>query len=111
MLSRITSYNVCYTKLLREAGDEVADNGLADHDLHGEPGRLVEMGHGGRGDGGQDGHDRVHLVLGRITSYNVCYTKLLRNLHRDDHRDHDAKEHVAGAEGLAHALREPGKQA
>ena len=46
--NRITSYNVCYTKLLRAEDGE----GREAHAL---------------GDG-----------AGRITSYNLCYTKLLR---------------------------------
>ena len=48
-VSRITSYNVCYTKLLR-------------------PRRQPDAGH----------HDPAGGDRGRITSYNVCYTKLLR---------------------------------
>ena len=48
---RITSYNVCYTKLLRA-------------DLH---------------RGSHRTHARVLRCRGRITSYNVCYTKLLRS--------------------------------
>ena len=60
---RITSYNVCYTKLLRDkhpdwAGDE--------HEQHGESKTWK--------------HNCRQLT--RITSYNVCYTKLLRKRSR-----------------------------
>ena len=50
---RITSYNVCYTKLLRGV--------LGDYALSLGKGYLI---HG--------------TLYHRITSYNVCYTKLLR---------------------------------
>ena len=65
MQLRITSYNVCYTKLLR---DQRHTNAGPDH-LH-------------------QGRERTSLHQctgrrrGRITSYNVCYTKLLRGSRR-----------------------------
>ena len=43
----------------------------------------------------------VEIILLRITSYNVCYTKLLREVHRD--RDQ------AEAERLAERLDEGGR--
>ena len=54
---RITSYNVCYTKLLRPR--QQVEHAEADADQCKK--RQVR--------------DPTHL---RITSYNVCYTKLLR---------------------------------
>ena len=64
-MSRITSYNVCYTKLLR--GENPEENDLwfkykipeTGGGLSSTPFDLVKFGN-------------------RITSYNVCYTKLLR---------------------------------
>ena len=53
-LGRITSYNVCYTKLLRKA------------ELHYPPETEQQAG------------ERENRDQARITSYNVCYTKLLR---------------------------------
>ena len=68
---RITSYNVCYTKLLRvvEAGEALGIAGgriaeAADLGLVGEE----QTEHAADAGGGER----------RITSYNVCYTKLLR---------------------------------
>ena len=68
---RITSYNVCYTKLLRF--DALALS------------RYLGGGMGGGGGGGDlagnprsDFPDTAEWF--RITSYNVCYTKLLRNI-------------------------------
>ena len=104
---RITSYNVCYTKLLRlgQIGDQRRQRkGQAGRD---EPGigLGVVTEHAAEGNGRHDGGyghadhaDRIEVVkVGaleldqrraeakrlvdrqvRITSYNVCYTKLLR---------------------------------
>ena len=60
---RITSYNVCYTKLLRFKGipREVAERSAL----------ALAFSCGAR---------RWLLGTSRITSYNVCYTKLLRTL-------------------------------
>ena len=52
---RITSYNVCYTKLLRCS--------IARHIVH-----LLMKAF----------FSAVTMIRARITSYNVCYTKLLR---------------------------------
>ena len=58
--ARITSYNVCYTKLLRASVFEKSEKFI----------RCSDNG-------------KFILVrdIGRITSYNVCYTKLLRVRH------------------------------
>ena len=56
---RITSYNVCYTKLLRKKPYKHPKVNKAELD-------YIR----------QDQEDDE--VEGRITSYNVCYTKLLR---------------------------------
>ena len=56
--NRITSYNVCYTKLLRYV--------------------LYARGAVGLGDGVEASRAGSLVGRGRITSYNVCYTKLLR---------------------------------
>ena len=70
---RITSYNVCYTKLLR--ADILCFNFLA-VPQHRHPvcnfKNLMKMM--------RNIYDRhtLLLYLTRITSYNVCYTKLLR---------------------------------
>ena len=55
-VSRLTSYNVCYTKLLRVHLAQLGHHVVQDLDVAAE----------------QD------LLAHRITSYNVCYTKLLR---------------------------------
>ena len=132
MHPRITSYNVCYTKLLRDqqgrmeiavadmaedrrdeagcgdvflrAGDAFGQFGDRHADVGGQraaagaelqageigvvaglpelasvfrPGRPFETGAGMFGGQGFDGL-RLFFDAGRITSYNVCYTKLLR---------------------------------
>ena len=70
---RITSYNVCYTKLLRTA---IRDNNpvifFEDKMMYQLKGPVPEE----------------EYTIPRITSYNVCYTKLLRldvEVHRPDH--------------------------
>ena len=79
-MSRITSYNVCYTKLLRAMVNSSIFTGdffnLAPGDkaLHCLPANFIA---------GKMMLVRA-MILGleidliRITSYNVCYTKLLR---------------------------------
>ena len=73
----ITSYSIHYTKLY----DDIAEDGLIFHGRHVVVGDDMEVA--GRGD------EDVRLGVGfvpvdvgpkqrRITSYNVCYTKLLR---------------------------------
>ena len=98
-MPRITSYNVCYTKLLREpsailafrdeypelvneelrnAAEELAKNALLFEefvDAEIEKGNITAE---------QFTTDSKNILLhghcqqNRITSYNVCYTKLLR---------------------------------
>ena len=85
MSPRITSYNVCYTKLLRiESETRVRRLRLgsiepteinADLIAHIAASRIIcphlhiPL---------QSGDDAVLQRMRRITSYNVCYTKLLR---------------------------------
>ena len=89
---RITSYNVCYTKLLREyeeshsKGQRIQDsrdlrkNGpeASDPPCY----RILETASGNRFFKNQPRRrgvsDRICGRTCRITSYNVCYTKLLR---------------------------------
>ena len=67
--SRITSYNVCYTKLLRDHYRGRLD------EFHNVDGVLALTHKSGCGlDHPLDGIRSL-----RITSYNVCYTKLLRS--------------------------------
>ena len=74
-MSRITSYNVCYTKLLRL------------HIVQGVAqrcGRIGQIGDAAERPQGVERPERGIQHPGggiqqpRITSYNVCYTKLLR---------------------------------
>ena len=104
--SRITSYNVCYTKLLRNIGAKFVQYAqlASDKDvlvesqmLHSQVtalGSVRVQDPGGRkgtlvGGRIQAGEQIEAVILGaqadnstelviRITSYNVCYTKLLR---------------------------------
>ena len=68
---RITSYNVCYTKLLRGRTLALGLAQVQEDGLH-SVAHLGRQGLAAAGDGVEV--DRRH----RITSYNVCYTKLLR---------------------------------
>ena len=73
MANRITSYNVCYTKLLRDL--RLVLNrcfGLGFSFRAG--GRVMDLPHLSIDSG------RSITLEFRITSYNVCYTKLLRTL-------------------------------
>ena len=75
--SRITSYNVCYTKLLRVLSKQPRPNG---------PNLTILTNAGGPGVLAVDalitnGGALTEIspdAMNRITSYNVCYTKLLR---------------------------------
>ena len=103
---RITSYNVCYTKLLRprrsgecglhalgckwhgaQAHTRSIEHGVSDRPRHGGRHRLTDAErrllrsvyqyylyrrHLGKC------QQRIAYPINRITSYNVCYTKLLR---------------------------------
>ena len=76
--SRITSYNVCYTKLLRywegvrhqyaafESGLEAPASEVYLHEMPG--GQFTNL------------KAQARSMGLRITSYNVCYTKLLRRM-------------------------------
>ena len=100
--NRITSYNVCYTKLLRfilivslyrsrvEAHHrEATFRKTISEFQHRNYGATVYIGHIQPGDSFIQGplnrpnlvcskFFRINMCMGRITSYNVCYTKLLR---------------------------------
>ena len=68
---RITSYNVCYTKLLRDC-----------RVIEGSATSII-LAKAVRESGGQRRSRRGKDFRGiRITSYNVCYTKLLRDCSR-----------------------------
>ena len=72
MVTRITSYNVCYTKLLRSLITKLKSLGvtvMAYGGYHTEVGLIVRQA--------QEAGMKL-TVMSRITSYNVCYTKLLR---------------------------------
>ena len=80
--SRITSYNVCYTKLLRQHLDIIGVDHIffyfnGDY-LHGAIGNSNNHSSAGGGFGWQQHRFRGIGQQSRITSYNVCYTKLLR---------------------------------
>ena len=95
---RITSYNVCYTKLLREK--EIQDTimkSLDKKDYHygckNEP--LASFCNAKKCRNQKFGIGKGHIPIvieeiqiyqtePRITSYNVCYTKLLREKEEED---------------------------
>ena len=103
-LSRITSYNVCYTKLLRFVEENLLALELIcrkrELSVYFDPGPEFRKGEkmgvqaspsdyvaagrrkdgpSGTGEQGSREENRGADPLRRITSYNVCYTKLLRN--------------------------------
>ena len=72
---RITSYNVCYTKLLRNAFSGAGDPYLPFREIMDLLTGDVES----RWSAGAFSTTQARrLWNARITSYNVCYTKLLR---------------------------------
>ena len=87
----ITSYNVCYTKLLRIGKgkgaidaylgiDEIIDLVITSYSIHYT--KLYDVVADQFAVGDEDGLVVAGPELGgeyRITSYNVCYTKLLRS--------------------------------
>ena len=93
-VGRITSYNVCYTKLLRSIFRLLVGEAMKARDGYTEPmswgvGGTPGQAAGRLGLGNQlaAGQVVVDVIgdfatatdgVGRITSYNVCYTKLLR---------------------------------
>ena len=85
-VDRITSYNVCYTKLLRRAS---IDGGLTITANNGALSLMTSnnMDATATGDGASaTSAEGTSVGVGvainvRITSYNVCYTKLLRIAH------------------------------
>ena len=83
-INRITSYNVCYTKLLRFAHIfEGVDLASVDDEIFDllASGMLQEWLKDPKGVADALGLDENELSKIRITSYNVCYTKLLRFAH------------------------------
>ena len=80
---RITSYNVCYTKLLRTMHAEythyvhtaLGHIALKNNDIDAALEHLIESGK-------VISTPRLSSYGPRITSYNVCYTKLLRLFYR-----------------------------
>ena len=87
-VARVTSYNVCYTKLLRPrrrdallgradlvrpAGALPADGGGQSLIKH-----IVEISRRPEFVGKVIFLENYDMELARVTSYNVCYTKLLR---------------------------------
>ena len=94
---RITSYNVCYTKLLREDSDAYRALGNSNTDWQDEIYRTaLSTDHNLTISGGLKnmpyrvslGYTNQNGIIEtskferyRITSYNVCYTKLLRLMH------------------------------
>ena len=99
-MHRITSYNVCYTKLLRIAlfTEHLSWCGDEGHLYDLLPIPFVEeavMHVAGRIRRTQEILERRIAVenasyyVARITSYNVCYTKLLRARKRGVHDEHE----------------------
>ena len=95
-LRRITSYNVCYTKLLRVATLIKEVDSLSHHAATAQFG-VEDVSRGAKeisqnaeetsanAAKSEDGIDQVLQAMSdltRITSYNVCYTKLLRQMLR-----------------------------
>ena len=78
-LSRITSYNVCYTKLLRQFSYSwiLVLRPLSAGLLLPGDSLLLALAGTGVGAGALTAHRQAH-AMSRITSYNVCYTTLLR---------------------------------
>ena len=78
--SRITSYNVCYTKLLRMHEESLRHEEYmqASQQHHEKITKILEI----VVDDKTDKNVKQELIelLNRITSYNVCYTKLLRDM-------------------------------
>ena len=95
-MNRITSYNVCYTKLLRKTRMKlrrlfvavwlcIAGGAWAQYTIEGtvsdaENGNRL-AGAGIRLNASNSGAITNDTGYFRITSYNVCYTKLLRKIY------------------------------
>ena len=122
---RITSYNVCYTKLLRNAFRRLRKRGKGAFPLRvarveGFKVPAVFGGHFGPGGYGCSFHKKKDTIIRmteqlssfRITSYNVCYTKLLRYLAERGSRVVDRvfpfRSRRALRPGESRAGREPG---
>ena len=72
---RITSYNVCYTKLLRLVSTQPGQQGVVLEHHRPLRTRCIDLFT-------IQNHTAGGGLVHRITSYNVCYTKLLRNYQR-----------------------------
>ena len=79
LMARITSYNVCYTKLLRVSVETVTFE-TSSAAIRPEQARSLAATLLDRTVGSLTGslHSEGMFLMARITSYNVCYTKLLR---------------------------------
>ena len=81
LMTRITSYNVCYTKLLRDKCI-LFHCGPVPQKLMTAKGQIIQhpmfVKSFGDGCGWGCNAGRIAPADIRITSYNVCYTKLLR---------------------------------
>ena len=84
---RITSYNVCYTKLLRLTPGQTYYFTMKTWDVAGNVSTISDMVSAvASGDSADPDFGGVNwaaagdesATINRITSYNVCYTKLLR---------------------------------
>ena len=71
---RITSYNVCYTKLLRNTSPSFHNEIFTSPD-------ESEITTDTASNNNSTTKNNIHFIyFFRITSYNVCYTKLLRKI-------------------------------
>ena len=75
---RITSYNVCYTKLLRDEQRQSCEDFRRRNNVGHEAGETYRRKKGGSSGQGENKNLECTVCEDRITSYNVCYTKLLR---------------------------------
>ena len=77
-IRRITSYNVCYTKLLRCIPSWTVAISRQAATASGELAAMARASFSVSSRSVSAGRTRLTSPIRRITSYNVCYTKLLR---------------------------------